>query len=418
MAAIYEPSGAAREYSPLAMNYIKGCDHGCVYCVHPDTLILLASGKSQKIKNIEIGESIVGLSKEQIENNWGESYTDTQVLNKIKTIKPAYKITMYNGTEIICSADHRWLVSGGIWKYTNSLASNNYIRQLYLFKGSARNNYIPVKKVEPLNETIEMYDITTGTENFIANGLVSHNCYVPKLMKRFDSGYVHSNVYIKEEKSLLKEIEASCKKHYRSNKQVFLSFLTDPYSSFNDQTLLTKKVLQMLLDYQIPTSILSKGGLRVLQDLDLIKKFGDNIQVGASLTFTSHEDSLKWEKGAALPAERFEALKILHEAGVKTWASMEPVIYPDQSLEIMEITKDYVDAYKIGKLNHFPKHEIRFDWQQFLVDAVGIMRKYQKPFYIKKDLLAFKPDWLELSAQETDMDYLALKNNFASTTLL
>ncbi len=35
MAAIYEPSGAAREYSPLALNYITGCDHGCAYCYVP-----------------------------------------------------------------------------------------------------------------------------------------------------------------------------------------------------------------------------------------------------------------------------------------------------------------------------------------------------------------------------------------------
>lgn len=274
MAAIYEPKGAAREYSPLALNYIKGCDHGCVYC------------------------------------------------------------------------------------------------------------------------------------------------YVPKMMKRFNAGYVHSDVYIKEEKALLKEIEASAKRFRSSEKQVFLSFLTDPYSSFNKQTKLTRRVLEILLKYEIPVSILSKGGLRVLEDLDIIKQFGPNIQVGGSLTFTSITDSLKWEKGAAIPEERFEALQVLHSEGVRTWASMEPVIYPDQSLEIMELTKDYVDAYKIGKLNHFPKHEVKFDWQQFLIDSVAIMRKHDKQFYIKKDLLEFKPEWLYLSKEETDMDYLALKNSFRQAALI
>ena len=29
---IYEPSGPAREYSSLACNIYKGCQHGCVYC--------------------------------------------------------------------------------------------------------------------------------------------------------------------------------------------------------------------------------------------------------------------------------------------------------------------------------------------------------------------------------------------------
>lgn len=110
--------------------------------------------------------------------------------------------------------------------------------------------------------------------------------------------------------------------------------------------------------------------------------------------------------------ERFEALETLHSRGIRIWASMEPVIYPEQSLEIMEITKDYVDAYKIGKLNHFPKHEMKFDWEKFLLDSVAVMRKNTKEFYIKKDLLEYKPDHLFLSTAETDMDYLAIKNKF------
>jgi DNA repair photolyase len=34
-AAIYEPRGKAKEYSPLAVNLYKGCAHGCKYCFAP-----------------------------------------------------------------------------------------------------------------------------------------------------------------------------------------------------------------------------------------------------------------------------------------------------------------------------------------------------------------------------------------------
>lgn len=268
MAAIYEPSGAAREYSPLAMNYVKGCDHGCVYC------------------------------------------------------------------------------------------------------------------------------------------------YVPKILSRWDKDYVHSNVSMKEENKLLNEIKLSAKKHRNSKKQVFLSFLTDPYSHFNKETKFTRRVLEVLLENKIPVSILTKGGYNVLDDLDIIKAFGANIQVGASLTFTSDTDSLKWEKNAALPIERIGALEILNSHGVRTWASMEPVIFPTQSLEIMELTKDFIDGYKIGKLNHFNKHENKFDWPQFIEDSVQIMRRNKSLFYIKKDLLAFKPEDVYLNPHEVDMDYMALENTF------
>ena len=38
MDVIYEPRGAALEYSPLACNLRKGCTHGCLYCYAPACL--------------------------------------------------------------------------------------------------------------------------------------------------------------------------------------------------------------------------------------------------------------------------------------------------------------------------------------------------------------------------------------------
>lgn len=32
---IYEPKGRAREYAPLAVSMMRGCDHGCIYCFVP-----------------------------------------------------------------------------------------------------------------------------------------------------------------------------------------------------------------------------------------------------------------------------------------------------------------------------------------------------------------------------------------------
>lgn len=90
--------------------------------------------------------------------------------------------------------------------------------------------------------------------------------------------------------------------------------------------------MEILLQHKIPGSILTEGGYNVLEDLDLIKEFGRNIQIGESLTFTTESDSLKWEKNAAVLEERFNTLKIMHDSGIKTWASMEPVINPNQSL--------------------------------------------------------------------------------------
>jgi DNA repair photolyase len=42
MPAIYRPSGAALEYSPLACNLYRGCGHGCRYCYAPACLRMSA----------------------------------------------------------------------------------------------------------------------------------------------------------------------------------------------------------------------------------------------------------------------------------------------------------------------------------------------------------------------------------------
>ncbi len=78
----------------------------------------------------------------------------------------------------------------------------------------------------------------------------------------------------------------------------------------------------------------------------------------------------------------------------------------------MKITSSYVDAFKIGKLNHFKKHEDKFDWTKFLNDSIKIMRENDNHFYIKHDLAAFANEETVLMPHERDMDFLALKNSY------
>ena len=202
-------------------------------------------------------------------------------------------------------------------------------------------------------------------------------CYVPAATfitrDEFDN-----QVEIK--KDAIERLEASAKQFSGTDQQVLMSFSTDPYNSLNDEMQLTREALKIFLKYKIPVAILTKGGEKVLKDYDIIKQFGKHIKVGASLTFKNNTDSKKWERNAALPAERFNTLKILHGLGIRTWASMEPVIDPDQSLNIMNTTCRFIDEYQVGRVNHI-KSEI--DWKDFLYKAITILSDHNKEFYIK-----------------------------------
>ena len=208
-------------------------------------------------------------------------------------------------------------------------------------------------------------------------------------------------------KGLLAALEKDLKRN-RINDQLFLCFTGDPYCRADVEHKTTRRVLELLLAYQVPTAILTKAGTRCLRDLDLFKRF-EVLKVGATLTFTEEKDSRFWEPNAAPPADRLEALVQLHEAGVMTWASLEPVIDPGQTLEIIRDAHPFVDQFKLGKLNHHPlKDEI--NWRRFGLEAVTLLRDTGRPFYVKKDLQKFVPG---LTAVESDMAALFLKRQSA-----
>jgi DNA repair photolyase len=201
-----------------------------------------------------------------------------------------------------------------------------------------------------------------------------------------------------------------------TNDQVLLSFVGDPYCKKEMTQHVTRQVLEIFLQYRIPTAILTKGGKRCLKDLALFKKFGKGINVGATLTFSNDTHSLHYEPNAALPSERFETLEKLHKAGIRTWVSLEPVFDIKQTLKIIDITHEYVDSYKVGKLNGYDlaknnpfKYNTQPDrWKSLLHDAVKKLRGYKKQFYIKQDLHAADPTF-KSTQNETDKNYLTVK---------
>lgn len=190
-------------------------------------------------------------------------------------------------------------------------------------------------------------------------------------------------------------------------KQILLSFIADPYCSGEHTHRSTRAAISVLAAERCSVAILSKGGARCLDDLDAFKKWPDSrIKVGATLTFSSADLSREWEPGAATPADRVDALRQLHNAGIKTWASIEPVIIPSESLAVIEASLPYCDAYKVGRWNHDARANA-IDWAAFGKAAVDMIRSAGKRLYVKHDLRPHFPAGY-LTAQEADMNSLSL----------
>lgn len=218
----------------------------------------------------------------------------------------------------------------------------------------------------------------------------THNCkycYAPSCIQKKREEYFCSPI---PRPNLLKNLERELKKQI-PKEQVLLSFVGDVYCNTTDNNQLTRDVLEMLNFYKVPVAILTKSILKSTKDINIFKKFGDHIQIGTTLTFDNDKDSLEWESGAETPQERISGLKILHENGIKTFASFEPVIIPEQSINLIKKTLDCVDIYKIGKINNYQGIDKKINWTEFLKNTVEILRKAGKQFYIKKDLRISAP---------------------------
>jgi DNA repair photolyase len=112
---------------------------------------------------------------------------------------------------------------------------------------------------------------------------------------------------------------------------------------------LTWKCIEFALSQGVPVQVLTKRADRLehLAVSDALTKYRENLKVGFSLT---GRDDL--EPGASSNAERIEAMRILHDRlGITTWASIEPIISPARSLEMIRESQNFCDYYKIGILS-------------------------------------------------------------------
>ncbi|MFE3451707.1 Rv2578c family radical SAM protein [Nonomuraea sp. NPDC059194] len=99
---------ASRVPFSYTINPYRGCSHSCTYCLVGDTPVLMADGTTKPIADLRPGDLIIGTA----ERDGYRRYVTTKVLDHWSTIKPAYRITLADGTTLVASGDHRFLTTG------------------------------------------------------------------------------------------------------------------------------------------------------------------------------------------------------------------------------------------------------------------------------------------------------------------
>lgn len=226
----------------------------------------------------------------------------------------------------------------------------------------------------------------TGCSNdceycYCKRGVMSHVWSTePRLKKCFKDEYDALAIFQGE---LIMNLEALKKTG------ILFSFTTDPM--LPNTYIWTLEAAGIALDYGVPVQILTKC-TQWLSDPDTYLMFDSILWkdkhrlVAFGFTLTGCDDK---EPGASLNDERIEAMRELHDLGFKTFASIEPIITPAMSRNMIEATRGFCDLYKVGVISgkgkdfYNPKHMTYFG--DFLAEQ---MRAGQK-IYIKDSLLDY-----------------------------
>jgi DNA repair photolyase len=202
-----------------------------------------------------------------------------------------------------------------------------------------------------------------------------------------DRAIFHDSSYIKPRPGILEDLERQARLMKGDDREILLSFTSDPYQPLEREALITRQALAILMQSRLTVTILTKGGSWGLnRDLPLLTMNLGNAW-SVTLTHDNLATSLAWEPGAALPQDRIESLRLAKKAGLKTWVSFEPVIDPEAVYRLLEATYEFVDLYKVGKLNYHPLAK-EIAWRRFKGEIEERLTKLGKTYYLKKDLLA------------------------------
>ncbi len=130
---------------------------------------------------------------------------------------------------------------------------------------------------------------------------------------------------------------------------IIISSVTDPYQPVEAEYRITRKCLEVLARFEFPVDILTKSPL-ISRDIDIILKIKD---AEAGITITTDDERVRkiFEPGAPPIPERIEALKKLHEAGIRTYVFIGPVL-PMSPRVLAERIGPYADSLLIDRMNY------------------------------------------------------------------
>jgi DNA repair photolyase len=232
-------------------------------------------------------------------------------------------------------------------------------------------SHLRVAEVEPLDCVLPLYDITTGSGDFIANGVVSHNCFA-----RPTHDYLGFNAGRDFEREIVvkvnapERLRAELARPRWQGEHIALGTNTDPYQWVEGRYKLMRGIWAAMRDARNPCSVLTKSPL-LLRDLDLMRELNACTDFGAALSVPTL-DERAWratEPHTPHPRARLEAVAELTRAGISTGILVAPLMpgindAREQVAPILEAAAEAGAAYVTGIGLHLRRgvREVFMQW--------------------------------------------------------
>ena len=142
----------------------------------------------------------------------------------------------------------------------------------------------------------------------------------------FSAGHdFESKIMVKRQAATLLRAKL-CKPGYKPVK-LACSGVTDPYQPAEKQLRITRSCLEVLAEARHPIVFITKNHL-ITRDIDLLAQLAAHQAAAAYISITTLDPKLahKLEPRASSPAQRLDAIRQLHAAGIPVGVSLAPVI--------------------------------------------------------------------------------------------
>jgi DNA repair photolyase len=184
---------------------------------------------------------------------------------------------------------------------------------------------------------MRLYDITTETEDFIANGVVSHNCFArPSHAYRNLSPGIdfETRIFAKPNAAQLLREELS-RPGYKCE-EIMIGVNTDAYQPIEREWKITRSILEVCAEFNQPVGLITKNA-GIERDIDILAPMAARglASVAISCNNLDHELARRLEPRCAVPRRRLQAMKALSDAGIPVSVLVAPVIpfLTDQQIE-------------------------------------------------------------------------------------